>query len=191
MSCAQHPPPRQGLFFQLDAALDSRQPSHSLHGRCSCAARLRQKHARRPGSAQGEHTVLAIGSAPALHPGTGKRITADSPAIRRTWERFQIRPFTHCPDSQSLPCSISHAAHLYLYLAVNLPIHRFCSQWPTWAARRAHAVACVPSLPRRICQLYLSSSGTGTLLTLLRILPAILWQSGEQNQAPACTRRRG
>ena len=56
---------------------------------------------------------------------------------------------------------------------------------PTWAARRAQAVACVPSLPRRICQLYLSSRGTGTLLTLLRILPAILWQSGEQNQAPA------
>ena len=56
---------------------------------------------------------------------------------------------------------------------------------PTWAARRAHAVAWVPSLPRRICQLYLSSRGTGTLLTLLRILPAILWQSGEQNQAPA------
>ena len=56
---------------------------------------------------------------------------------------------------------------------------------PTWAALRAQAVAWVPSLPRRICQLYLSSRGIGTLLTPARILPAILWQSGEQNQAPA------
>lgn len=55
----------------------------------------------------------------------------------------------------------------------------------TCAALRAQVVAWVPSLPRRICQLYSPSSGTGTLLTRSRMRVAMPLHSGEQCQSPA------